>query len=61
MNIQSAAAYVKQGYRIRRSLWDKDAFMEPMSILLIDDLLANDWEIITANIIRNFPTIIYSD
>lgn len=61
MNIQSAAAYAKQGYRVRRTSWAKDAFMEPVSYLLVDDLLADDWEIITENIIENFPTITYSD
>lgn len=85
MNIFSAATYLKQGYRIKRSSWLPDSFMKldvlgdveqyhkmsyhtidkngltkheymggGLGNLSIDDLLAEDWEIIIIGIRKEF-------
>jgi len=74
MDIHTAAHYMRHGYRIRRSslpersyLYSKDNMLWEFSVaghlptyLLLEDLLANDWELITDGIIKHFP-LIYSD
>lgn len=67
MNIQTAAQYMRQGYRIRRPNWAYDEWMDNANFqdgmsfpFYRDELLADDWEIITDNIVGWFP-ITYSD
>lgn len=75
MDIHTAAQYMKHGYRIRRAsdpdlsyleyhddtLWVKHKFAGYLpALLLLEDLLATDWELITEGIIKDFP-VIYSD
>ena len=73
MNIQAAAKYLEQGYRIRRkawagvmyafitypgehNVWGFTDFAGKFSLSLdVDDLLADDWVVITEGIIKDFP------
>lgn len=68
MNIHIAAKYMQLGYRIRRASWtifnstDPWISWETMTFhkLTKNDLVADDWEIITKGIVKNFP-IIYQE
>lgn len=83
MDIQTAAHYLKNGYRIRRQGWREIGYaytpdahhisghgilppswtiksFECSLSLSVDDLLADDWEVITEGIVKDFP-ITYSD
>ena len=67
MNIHDAAKYLEQGYRIKRSSWAYDEWISPESFddgqsfpMYRNELLADDWEIITDGIVSHFP-ITYSD
>lgn len=76
MDITTAAKYLQLGYRIKRASWEYVAYaygfagnlfgfsktgQYPFSLSLSPaDLLADDWEVLTEGIVRNFP-IIYSD
>lgn len=64
MDIKTAAQYMKLGYRIRRSDWQHISWISPENMVFIklsmDDLLADDWEIITDGIVKDFP-LTYSD
>lgn len=70
MDIQTAARYMKHGYRIRRASWTDEPIKwldiwkwedgEPFPLYL-DELLADDWEIITEGIVADFPLTTYSD
>lgn len=66
MDIQTAAKYMEHGYRVRRPHWDekvwlsKEAMMHFSTYLAFYDLLADDWEIITEGIVKDFP-LTYSD
>jgi hypothetical protein len=60
MDIQTAAKYADVGYRIKRASWDLNEWISeeilrrhPISFTL-PDLLANDWEIITVGIVKDF-------
>ena len=49
MDIQSASHYLKQRYKIRRKPWNEKHCLEAdynSYILTLEDLLANDWEIV---------------
>ena len=68
MDIYTAAQYMKLGYRITRKIW-LDAYIGPDNNncddniyyeLEVDDLVATDWEIITEDIVTDFP-ITYKD
>jgi len=52
------------GYRIRRSAWNSLHYYDkagmPYSRLVTEDVLADDWEIITESIV-NHMNIVYSD
>lgn len=67
MNIHTAAKYAWEGYRIRRASWEPDEWISEESMrrhpitFMIHDLLADDWEIITEGIVKDFPEIEYSD
>lgn len=68
MDIQTAAKYMKVGYRVRRPKWaNKSMHYSWISDgtlffvkLTIEDLLADDWEVITDGIVKDFP-ITYQD
>lgn len=75
MDVVTAAKYLAQGYRIRRTawtmatyitevhghLWGRNNQVGSFSMSLdLSDLLADDWEIITTGIVKDFP-ITYSD
>lgn len=84
MDIYTAAHYMKSGYRIRRSHWRDNEYLQiaynnvveanvrclhPSSpdtferhswTARIEDLLSNDWELITEGIIKYFP-VTYKD
>lgn len=60
MNIQTAAQYMKLGYRIKRTTWSDILYRDQGGLYTIEDLLADDWQIITSGIIQDFP-ITYSD
>lgn len=70
MDIQTAAKYMVHGYRVRRPsdpdiaylyyhqdrLWAKSLLLGQLPIcLLMEDLLADDWELITDGITNHFP------
>ena len=59
MDIHIAAKYMNLGYRIRRPDWNADMFLDSHSMiftkLVLAELLAEDWEIITEGIIQEFP------
>lgn len=70
MNIQTAAKYMQHGYRVRRPsdpdiaylyyhqdrLWAHSLFLGTLPIcLLMEDILADDWELITDGIVSHFP------
>lgn len=67
MNIHSVAHYLKQGYRIRRASWIigdcvfPPKFEEDCSYLQIDDLLADDWEVVLDGIVDDFTEIKYEE
>ena len=66
MDIQTAAKYAQEGYRITRTSWGPDVWISADTLrrhpvdFSLDDLLADDWQIITDGIVRDFP-ITYSD
>ncbi len=59
MDIHIAAKYMKLGYRIRRACWpanERIAWVDMDFIKLTkEELLAEDWEIITTGIVKEFP------
>lgn len=69
MDIHTAAKYMRHGYRIRRGWWHSSVYAyEEMELIwlrsdsgvndctfTIDDLLADDWELITEGIVAYFP------
>ena len=55
MDIVTAFIYHKCGYRIRRPTWGRLYYYTSKSKLAAKDVLANDWEIITSGIIKDFP------
>jgi len=60
MNIQLATQYMKLGYRVRRPHWIGYKFWLDWDELFFiklsrEELLAEDWEIITDGIIKDFP------
>lgn len=59
MDIHIAAKYMKLGYRIRRPGWSPEMFISWDTMvffkLVREELLAEDWEIITEGIIQDFP------
>jgi hypothetical protein len=67
MDIHTAAQYMKLGYRIRRTSWGQDEWLEPDAFwdkipvyqIYLTELLATDWEIITTGIITDFPITYY--
>jgi len=61
MDIHTAAKYMAQGYRIRRpdmsglaNDWIDAAGLHGIPFRL-EDLMADDWEIITEGIVKDFP------
>lgn len=75
MDIHTAAQYMQHGYRIRRpsrpdlsflycqgdALWELSTTVGHLpTYLLLEDLLATDWELITEGIVKYFP-ITYED
>jgi hypothetical protein len=59
MDIHLAAKYMNLGYRIRRPDWNANMFLDSYSMifkkLVLAELLAEDWEVITQGIIKDFP------
>jgi hypothetical protein len=53
MDIISAFIYFKQGYRIKRP--KHQWYFHICQQLSSEDILSNDWEILTENIIQHFP------
>lgn len=64
MDIVTAFKYRECGYRIRRKAWVHIHYIDHHNFtyikLFADDVLADDWEVITDGIIKDFP-ITYSD
>lgn len=71
MDIQTAAKYMSSGYRIKRSGQDGYIYALHGYLWIVNkskahysmshqDLLSDDWEIITEGIIKDFP-LTYSD
>ncbi len=64
MDIITAFKYRECGYRIRRIVWAPLYYVFPTTMkytkLSTKDVLADDWEIITDGIVKEFP-IVYSD
>jgi hypothetical protein len=72
MDIHTAAKYMDLGYRARRRSWKPDVYIYfwgasiirgpegSSACLSIKNLLSDDWEIITTNIVGHFP-IEYGD
>lgn len=65
MNIQTATQYMKLGYRARRPHWVIHNYWIDWERLVFvefsrEELLADDWEIITQGIIQDFP-ILYQE
>jgi hypothetical protein len=72
MDIHTAAKYMDLGYRARRRSWKPDVYIcfwgasiirgpeGSSACLSIKNLLSDDWEIITTNIVGHFP-IEYGD
>jgi hypothetical protein len=71
MNIQDAARYMELGYRARRQSdvplifgryggenWIDD---EHIISLTIDDLLADDWEVVFDGIVNDDSYVVYED
>lgn len=65
MDFVTAVHYAKFGYRIKRSDWGDDRWLDqdapPDGYRWMENALANDWEIITEGIVEHFPYIVYSD
>jgi hypothetical protein len=59
MDFITAAHYAQYGYRIRRSSWPQDKWLSKDVCLdgysWMENVLANDWEIITKGVIEGFP------
>ncbi len=58
MNIHCAAHYLQLGYRIRRKKWIEHKYVQLKKDLVkfnIEELMADDWEIITHGIKSYFP------
>lgn len=64
MDFVTAVRYAKIGYRIKRSVWGDERWLDedtpPDDYRWMDNALADDWEIITDGIVKEFP-IVYSD
>lgn len=75
MDIHTAAKYMQHGYRVKRAGWQMIEYVyhtesgisgkiKDGGHMFVDfslkDLLADDWELITEGIIKDFP-ITYSD
>ena len=65
MDFITAVRYAKLGYRIRRPAWAEEQYIDEDSELdayrWMDNVLADDWEIITEGIVEHFPVITYSN
>jgi hypothetical protein len=59
MDIITAFKYRECGYRIRRTAWALYAHVHPTSMVMThlstEDVLADDWELVTEGIIKDFP------
>jgi hypothetical protein len=59
MDIHIVAKYVELGYRVKRSTWGECSYLDYDTIIYIklslQDLLAQDWEVITTGIVKDFP------
>jgi hypothetical protein len=59
MNIHIAANYISYGYRVKRSTWGKCSYLDYDTLIFIklslEDLLADDWEVILTGIEKDFP------
>ena len=55
MDIHTAAKYMKHGYRIRRPHWPDSLYRDENDVYSLAELLYDDWEIITQDIIKDFP------
>ncbi len=58
MDIITAFKYLKCGYRIRREDWARNFWISPnvyYANMTAEDVLANDWIIITEGITKEFP------
>lgn len=66
MDIHTAAHYMRSGYRIRRASWDPESWISEEAMrrypvtFVLRDLLADDWEVITQGIVKDFP-LTYAD
>lgn len=64
MDIVTAFKYRECGYRIRRTAWVTGMYLDHHNFtyikLFAEDVLCDDWEIITEGIVKDFP-ITYSD
>jgi hypothetical protein len=65
MDFVTAVRYLKIGYRIKRAVWSEERYINADSELdgyrWVDNVLADDWEIVTDGIVEEFPTIVYED
>lgn len=65
MDFVTAVRYLKIGYRIRRSVWGEGRYLSADAELdgyrWVDNVLAEDWEIITEGIVEDWDTIVYED
>lgn len=65
MDFVTAVRYAKIGYRIKRAIWSEERYLSADAELdgyrWIDNVLADDWEIVTEEIVEEFPTIVYKD
>jgi hypothetical protein len=64
MDFVTAVRYAKLGYRIRRASWSPNRYLSEDSEIdgyrWMDNVLADDWEIITLGVVEYFP-IVYAD
>jgi len=69
MDIQMASKYMQQGYRIKRNGWNATSYVvsspsHQMNEFHINDLVANDWEVIIEGITNHCDEngeVIYKD
>lgn len=59
MDIVTAFKYRECGYRIRRACWVKSMYLDHHNFtyikLMADDVLGDDWEVVTEGILKDFP------
>jgi hypothetical protein len=67
MNVIAITHYLSLGYRVRRSSWQKEYISKTNTGtsstyfgLEIEDLLADDWELVKENLVEDLP-IRYED